>query len=161
MEHILLNKNKTALVSDIDFDELKDLGWFSNKQGNTLYVVRNEKHKGEGKRRKITMHRQVLGLSKGDGKMVDHINGNGLDNRRCNLRICTGTQNQQNRKIQHGTSEFKGVHWNKRSEKWQSQIKFNKKRRHLGCFNSETEAAKAYDRAAKNLFGEFARPNFN
>lgn len=92
----------------------------------------------------------------------DHINGDGLDNRRCNLRIVTNTQNKMNQhKIQAHSSSFKGVCWDKSRNKWTVSIKFNDKQIHLGRYINEIDAAKTYDEAAKRLFGEYARPNFN
>jgi hypothetical protein len=92
--------------------------------------------------------------------VVDHINGNGLDNRRENLRICSQALNCANAKKTKGkTSRFKGVFWNRQSKKWCAQIG-NKKRNHIiGYFNSEARAAQAYNRKAKEFFGEFARLN--
>lgn len=93
---------------------------------------------------------------------VDHANGDRLDNRYCNLRICTRTQNQQNRGQPRlrkcvPSSRYKGV---RRSGKWAAQIGENQKKRHLGLFETEQEAASAYDRAARQIFGPFARLNF-
>ena len=93
--------------------------------------------------------------------MVDHRNHNTLDNQRCNLRVCTNIQNQQNkkRKINIG-SKYKGIHFYKQCKKWQAKIKYNKRQLFLGYFDKEINAAKAYDKKAKELFGEFAFTNF-
>ena len=90
---------------------------------------------------------------------IDHINGNGLDYRKCNLRVCTHQQNLQNQRIQKGVSKFKGVCWHKASQKWMAKIKHNYKTIYLGVFNNEIDAAKSYNKKAKELFGEFARLN--
>ena len=92
---------------------------------------------------------------------IDHINHNGLDNRRCNLRVATHSENMRNRKPQLGTSsKFKGVCWMKKVNKWQVSIRYNKVKLHLGLYSNEIKAAKAYDGVAKELHGEFARLNF-
>jgi hypothetical protein len=108
----------------------------------------------------IPLHRAIINAPK--GLYVDHINGDTLDNRRANLRIATNSQNQANRiRLKSGTSSrYRGVTWNKASQKWQAGIKCNLKSTHLGLFESEEEAARAYDRAAREMFGSFARPNF-
>lgn len=104
------------------------------------------------------LHRVIMNAP--PGVQVDHINGDTLDNRRCNLRLCTHKENGHNRKLQGGTSKFKGVTWHKRDRKWQAGIRHNGKQIHLGYFNDDVEAARAYDRAARKYFGEFARVNF-
>jgi len=106
----------------------------------------------------IRMHRLILKAQK--GQQVDHINGNGLDNRKDNLRFCTSSQNYQNsRKRKNCSSKYKGVWWHKQSKKWQTGIVLNYKNYHLGYFTNEIEAAKAYDLTAAEFFGEFARLN--
>jgi len=95
------------------------------------------------------------------GMMIDHINGNGLDDRRANMRTCTNQQNMRNlRKRRSGSSIYKGVYYDKRRRTWYARICHNGKNIHLGTFATEIEAARAYDRAARRLFGEFARLNF-
>jgi len=95
------------------------------------------------------------------GMIVDHINRNGLDNRRCNLRIGTIAQNAMNKRGQrNASSRFKGVTWSHHVSKWVASINEGGKRRHLGCFVSEIEAALAYDAAARILHGDWACLNF-
>lgn len=89
--------------------------------------------------------------------MTDHWSGDGLDNRRDNLRPCTNQLNQANRRKQKGSSRFKGVCWVPRENRWVAQIQVNKKHHHLGYFTNEEEAAEAYRLAAMKHFGEFAR----
>ena len=106
----------------------------------------------------IYMHRLIMDAPK--GVEVDHINGNRLDNRRCNLRLCTHKQNMQNRGGERNTSSrYKGVHWDKNARKWRSMIGVDGKVRHLGYFEIEDEAALAYNQAASQHHGEFARLN--
>jgi hypothetical protein len=109
------------------------------------------------------MHRLILGLGP-KGPPVDHRNGNGLDNRRENIRIATVAQNRQNsRKTRSNTSsQYKGVYWNETHQSWRTHIHTAEQHIYLGCFakDAEIEAAKAYDLAARELFGDFAHLNY-
>jgi hypothetical protein len=99
-----------------------------------------------------------MGLEYGDGKSVDHINGNPLDNRRENLRICTQQENSWNqRKRRTNTCGFKGVYWDKGAKKYQAQICKDGKRKYLGLFDCPEKAHEAYCKAAQELHGEFSR----
>ena len=92
--------------------------------------------------------------------ITDHRNGNGLDNRRANLRICTLSENRMSSRKREGcSSQYKGIAWDKYRQKWQAYINVDGKRQHLGRFEDEREAARAYDQAAKKRFGNFARLN--
>lgn len=91
---------------------------------------------------------------------VDHINGDTLDNRRCNLRLCRRIQNARNVKKKSGSSQYKGVTWLRWCERWMARITVNYRQIILGYFTDETKAAKAYDEAARKHFGEFAKTNF-
>ncbi len=155
MKRIPLLHNRFALIDNFDFEWLSQWNWFFHKAGSKAYVARTIKCKGV--RKKIYMHRLLLNAP-GD-LQVDHINGNGLDNRRFNLRLCTNAQNQHNCKAKGGSSRYKGVCFIRTSDKWLASIRFNYKSRHIGYFVSEIEAAKAYDEKAKELFGEFAQTN--
>lgn len=101
------------------------------------------------------LHRLITNSPK--GKQVDHINGNRLDNRLSNLRLCTNQQNQMSRHVAVSKTGYKGVH--KLGNRYCAKIKFNRKNIHLGVYLTIDEAALAYNKAAKELFGEFARPN--
>ena len=106
------------------------------------------------------MHRQVM---KYEGELfVDHINGNGLDNRKDNLRLATPEENKHNSRKRggRGQSKYKGVTLDKKKNQWRVRIGYKGKRIFLGCFDDEIEAAKAYDGSAKELYGEYARLNF-
>lgn len=140
-----------AVVDDCDFERLSQYGWYCNDKG---YAARTEP-KADGGYRTIRMHRDVLQAP--DGMQTDHINGNRLDNRRTNLRLCINAENQRNaRKRRDNTSGVKGVCWHKCSGRWQARISVDGKKRHLGLFDSRDEAAHAYNKAAVELHGEFA-----
>ncbi len=105
------------------------------------------------------MHRQIMAAP--DHLVVDHIDHNGLNNTRANLRLCTSAQNLCNAlPPANASSRYKGVSWEKRRKNWRVVIQFNNKTYHLGHFKNEIEAAKAYDERAKELHGEFACLNF-
>jgi len=104
------------------------------------------------------MHRYILGAP--SDKQVDHINGSGIDNRRDNIRLCTKAQNAHNsRTPKDNKSGYKGVFWDERISKWVSQIGFGGELIRIGYFTDIIKAAQAYDDKARELFGEFARPN--
>lgn len=161
-KQITLTQGKFTIVDDEDFEWLNQWKWCANKIHNIWYAIRGLIHSekiANGKHICILMHRQIMNCPK--GFEIDHQDHNGLNNQKSNLRICTRNQNQHNQKIQTRikSSQFKGVYWDKSTKRWPAQIKYNSKRIHLGGFGSEIEAAKAYDKAAKRLFGEFARLN--
>jgi hypothetical protein len=109
-------------------------------------------------RRKILMHRVITNAP--EGVLVDHIDGNTLNNQRSNLRLCTNQQNGMNRKPrQNGSSRYKGVTWNPSNRCWVAQIKAAGNIQYLGSFKDERDAAREYNNAARQHFGEFARLN--
>lgn len=151
-----LTKGHTAIMDAGDVALVSKHSWcaVSAGGGKTVYAARGT-HDGKT----ILLHREILGA--GSGREVDHINGNGLDNRRSNLRLCSGSQNAMNRQSGWGAhSKFKGVTWHKAGKKWRAYIKVGGKQRHLGCFDREEDAALAYDNAATEAFGDFASLNF-
>lgn len=170
MKVIPLTQGKHTRVDDADYAALSQFKWNASQRKMTWYAVRNEPYgpvidnRGRRKNYKVLMHRQILGL--GRGERGDHRNNDGLDNQRHNLRRCTAQQNGFNRQKSRGcSSRFKGVCWCKQHEQWVSYIGDSNKnpkirRRHLGLFDSEVAAARAYDSAANELFGQFAYLNF-
>ena len=149
---ISLPQDKVTIVDEYDYDWLNQWKWHCDKKD---YVIAYD---GGGRKnaRYIRMHRVITNVS--NNLQVDHINGDTLDNRRCNLRICTNQQNHRNKSKNFGNSLYKGVAWHKKAKKWEAYIKYNKKN-HLGLFLTQEEAALAYNIAAKKYFGEFAKLN--
>jgi hypothetical protein len=156
---IPLTQGKYAIVDPKDFGRLSKYKWHANKAKNTYYAIRRV-HVGYKKWKHIKMHREVLNPP--DHLFADHINHNGLDNRIANLRAATHRQNAYNRIhfTKNPSSKYKGVSWNRYKNKWSVQIRYDSKSKFIGFFDSEIEAAKAYDEAAKRYHKEFAALNF-
>ncbi len=161
MKEISLSKGKFTMVDDQDFEWLNRWNWFAHKGRDNFYAVRKETFTVSGVRKRvhISMHRQILGLT--DPKIfVDHVDHNGLNNQRYNLRECTILQNNMNRvSVPGSSSKYLGVSWFKPNSIWVAKIRVNGRLKHLGCFNIEIDAAKAYNEAALEYFGEFANIN--
>src|SRR2546430_1781983 len=146
----------STLIDDADLDLINGYHWraFPGHAG-VFYAVRRIV-KPDGSPTTQRMHQLITGWAQ-----TDHVNGDGLDNRRSNLRPATSHQNGANRKSHRGSSsQFKGVSLHKPTGKWKVQIQVHGDRMHLGLLADEVEAARLYDRAALQHFGEFARPNF-
>jgi len=148
----------TVLVDDADYDEVMKYKWHVSDGRNTFYVGRNKylgTFDGKKKYKYLQIHRQLLDLT--DPKIeVDHRDHNGLNNQRENLRVANHNQNQHNQAPRKNTSsKYKGVSWDKSNKKWQANIKINGKQKKLGRFTNEYEAHLIYEKAAKELFGEF------
>ena len=155
---ITLSQGKVAIVDASDFDWLSQWKWIADRRPHGFYVSRKEVGAGPNSRN-IYMHRFIMLEPK--GMMVDHVNHDPLDNRRANLRICTRTENLRNRTSLVGSSsKYLGVSWQAQSRKWQAHIRWNGKSRYLGLYANEDDAARAYDAAAREHFGEFANPHF-
>lgn len=154
---IPLTRGLWAMVDEADYPLASEHVWGITK--TTPYP--SKEVKTNGKRSKLFLHRLLM--SPPPGKFVDHIDGNKLDCRRSNMRICTKSDNCRNRRVSwwYGkTSRFKGVCWNRRDGKWMAYIYVNWKMIRLGSFENEIDAAQHYDEAAREYFGEFAYPNF-
>lgn len=157
--YIELSQEKKAVIDVKDWEKLKKYTWYvtrSGKKGNYRWYA-----SAWIKGKTIRLHRLLFNII--GNKEVDHKNGDTLDNRRENVRVCTRQENCQNRKKLNKlcSSVYKGVTWNKRLKKWYAQIRApDKDRQHsLGYFNSEVDAAKAYNKEAMCLFGNYARLN--
>jgi hypothetical protein len=150
---IPLTRGKFAIVDAADYYRLIQFQWYAKYSGKTFYATRN--HAGKS----VKMHREIMDCP--GHLLVDHIDHDGLNNRRSNLRLCTSSQNLCNTVSTRGSSsKYKGVCWHKREKQWVASIQFNKKTYYLGDFDSEIDAARAYDEKAKVLHGQFACLNF-
>lgn len=152
---IPLTRGLVAVVDTADLDFLLSQGsWQARTESHTSYAVRV--FKVDGVRRLIPMHGLLLGI-----RGVDHVNGDGLDNRRVNLRPATAQQQSRNqRRRSDNTTGYKGVVWVPSRSRWRARFTVDGKLRYLGTFTDPVEAAKAYDAAVREAFGEFARLNF-
>lgn len=141
-----------CLIDLDDFNLVSKFTWKINNMGYAVpctYV-----------RRGILMHRFILNLSKADKVNVDHINGNKLDNRRCNLRICDQRINRLNSTNIKHTSKYRGVSWDKLHNKWRASISLGKRKvKYIGLFEIEIEAAKAWNKIALEVYGNLAKLN--
>jgi hypothetical protein len=166
---IPLTQGKYAIVDPEDYKELAKYNWYAKKCERRYYAERWGKtqlrlqlrrgRQGSRTRGAIKMHRVIMGDV--EGKFIDHINHDGLDNRKANLRFATTQQNTWNKRKQKGnySSQYKGVHWVKSEKNWRAVITCNKRVIYIGRFDDEKAAAMAYDAKAKELFGEYAAPN--
>ncbi len=160
MKKIPLTQGQYAIVDDENYDDLNQFKWYAAwaKNTNSFYASRIAlKSETEGPRT-ISMHRSIMDAAL--GMQVDHINHVTIDNRQCNLRICTTSQNQMNRgKTANNKSGYKGVSRHKGDGKWRAQIQLNKKVIYLGLFIDKEEAALAYNKSSKKHHGEYAFQN--
>jgi hypothetical protein len=161
MELVISSKKHgkyTILIDDEDYPLIAKYTWHVEIRKNKTPRVSTTVGKPSTGQTVVMMHRMLM--SPGE-KHVDHINGNGLDNRRSNLRLCSCTENNRNQPKRAGakTSKYKGVRFNARAKKFEAYIRVNKKTLRLGAFHNENLAGLAYNTAAEKHFGEFARLN--
>lgn len=157
MGEIILSSGIICQVDDEDLERLNSHRWFVIKKKHTCYAVAFKKV--DGKTVSTTMHRLLTAAK--DGELVDHMDRNGLNNKKSNLRICNISENSTNRKKKAGTSSnYRGVSYAKKNKAWFVFISKNKKKKFIGAFKDEEQAARAYDREAKILHGQFANLNF-
>lgn len=154
MKEIYLGSaKKPVLVDDIDEQIVTSRAWRVGSHGYARLNV-----KVNGKQTTVLLHRLLMGLMPGDRRQVDHINGDILDNRRSNLRICTVSQNQANRgKQSNNSTGLKGVELGYRGERWIARIGYKGKSIHLGSFDTPELAKEFHMLASEMLFGEFAK----
>lgn len=158
MKAITITRGLVALVDDEDYERLSSLNWQAQRASHGWYAKRHVRCAGKWPACQF-MHRMIMMPAR--GMVVDHIDGNGLNNQRSNLRVCTHKQNSANRNKRKAinTSPYVGVHFCNRSRKWVASITVNYKKKHVGYFRTMDEAAAAYDKASAELRGEFATLN--
>lgn len=153
---VVLTRSMVALVDLEDAELVGRHLWHAYRDRGGTWYARTNTPRGS-RPASIRMHRLIMG---GEGAVVDHIDGNGLNNRKSNLRPASGSQNAANSGSRSGTSQFKGVCWDKRNGLWEAKIHEGGRQVRLGYFHDESEAASCYDAAALRIWGEFARLNF-
>lgn len=160
-KEIQLTQGKVAIVDDKWFSVLKKFNWYAKNHKGIYYAYRRKLKSENWTTDKIPMHRYIMLLENQDitNKIIDHKNGDGLDNRKNNLRICNTAQNGMNRRKKKN-ADYKGISWHKHANKWISSIKYNGKSIHLGYFTNKVDAAQAYDQAATKYYKNFANINF-
>lgn len=158
MRVIFLTQGQHTVVDDAVFEWASQHEWHVKKTDCTFYAARTIRLP-DGKQSVSFLHREIMKADK--GVEVDHRDGNGLNNRGSNLRLCSGVENSQNRSMRRdNASGYKGVSLHKRAGKWQAQLQIAGQYKYLGLFDQAIDAACAYDTAALAAFGEFARLNF-
>jgi len=153
MKIIRLAHGKKTVVDDHIYPLVKDYKWYPHKSSTNNYYAR-----ATIKGKKVLLHRLITECKK--EFVIDHINGNGLDNRKKNLRMCLQKENMRNQKTNsRNTSGYKGVYYRKDRKKWTAQIRVNKRHKFLGYFDNKIDAAKSYNRASILYHKEFSKLN--
>jgi hypothetical protein len=158
---IPLTQGKFAIVDPDDYYRISEYKWSASRVYNKFYAVRTGTAEKGRRGKTIRMHREIADIP--DGLECDHINGNSLDNRKANLRPVTRQQNCWNNRKRRpkSRSKYKGVSHNSRGRPWKAMLTVGGKRKYLGSFDTQKQAAKEYDKAAKKYFGQYAKLNFN
>jgi hypothetical protein len=152
---VALMRGYEAIIDAEDVPLVDGWNWRALVNRHTVYAYREERL-GDGKRRTVYLHREIL--CDPASLQVDHIDTNGLNNQRANLRVATIAQNQHNsRRPKHNTSGFKGVSWSNSRAEWRAQIMLDGKQRHLGYYPTPGDAHVAYCEASARLHGDFGR----
>ena len=160
-KRIPLTRGKSVIVDDEDYEWLNQWKWCYVKAYSGTsdgYAYRSVKTE-DRKNKVVLMHRLILNAP--SHLQVDHVDGNGLNNRRSNIRLATPSQQMANRKKPRSPRPFRGVRWVPQKKKWRAEITVDGKVRHIGYFHDPIIAALAYDDEVIRNFGEFARPNFS
>lgn len=146
---LTLTNGGICLIDDEDYEKIKHLGWHINSMN---YVCSGG---GNGTMERNYLHRFIMKPKRNE--VVDHINGNKLDNRKCNLRVTSQGKNTSSRtkNNKNNTSGYRGVYWHKAGNKWMASIEFNRKQIYLGLYDTKTEAARAFNEKARELFGDY------
>jgi hypothetical protein len=153
--YVPLTQGYEAVIDAVDVDLVADRNWCAYKNRNLVYAATNIRL-DDGRKVLLKMHRLISCTP--DGMHTDHADGNGLNNRRDNLRHATRSENLRNRGAQsNNTTGFKGVHRRKDCQRWQATIQINGKQKNIGLFATPEQAFAAYSEAAVCLHGEFAR----
>lgn len=164
MATLKLSQNQETIIDDKYYNILSQFNWYAkyNRTKTQFYAIRNKSINDNWPAGDIKIHRYIMYLAGHNitNKQIDHINGNTLDNRIENLRLCTSKDNNRNAsKRQDNTSGYKGVSWHKGHQKWAAYIRVNKKLIHLGYFFDKIDAANTYNKFATQYFKEFAKLN--
>lgn len=156
LAYIPLTKGYEAVIDAGDVPKVEGVNWIATTPKHHIYAMRSLPRDSLGHQEKVMMHRLILGAP--EGVLVDHINGNGLDNRKSNLRLVTFLENAWNaRKYKTSTTGLKGVTYEPSRQKWRARINVAGKRMSLGWFDTPGAAHTAYCDAAKRWHGEYAR----
>lgn len=150
MKEIRLTQGMVALVDDEDYELLNRFNWYAHKDGKTFYAAYARKEAPHEKRITVQMHRLIMGMSFGDGRLCDHINRNGLDNRKNNLRETTKAVNGQNCRLhKNNSSGYTGVRWQKSTKTWVAYKRIGGVPKYLGTYTDPYVAHLAYERGER------------
>lgn len=156
MKEIPLTRGYVVLVDDEDYEVVSKWNWYVNLSKNGRICYANRQYRYQGKQVMVAMHRQIMNAPK--GRHVDHVDGDGLNNQKINLRFCSHRQNCSNQRKPEGRKGYKGVY--KKGRKWTVGLTHKGAFHYLGLYTCRQAAAREYDKLAKLLFGKFANLNF-